>query len=200
MENMVLKLSKSEEIIYNILSNDKTAKMLLEPLKTHSVETYIHSFNVASISSFLAEEMGINESGTKIITLGALLHDVGKISVPRSILEGSEKLNPKERAGIELHPMFGYLLTKDRFHERVQDICLHHHEKLNGSGYPDGISQIHYFTQIVTVADMYNAMISSRAYKKTLSHDEAIKELMIDVQNGKLNQDIVDVIKKYSRY
>lgn len=199
MESQSIEMFYYESRASELMRDNRTGKILLENLKSHSIETFRHSVQVASIAEYIAKKMKIDSDERRIIAMGALMHDIGKLSLPKKVLEGNEMLSIREKTGILMHPKIGYLLVRDEFHYRAQDICLHHHEKLDGSGYPDRISCIHLFCQIVTVADMYNAMTSQRSYKITHTHNEALIILNEDVSNGKLNSEIVKILDDWNK-
>lgn len=178
-----------------MIQQNNSVYPLLANLEMYSKDTYIHSIHVAEIAFYLARRLDINTTGIEMIIMGALLHDVGKICIPKRILNKPEPLSKKEWAGIRMHPQISYLLVKGKFHFQVEEICRLHHKKLDGSGYPEGTAKIPLFCQIVTVADMYEAMITERSYKAAISHQEAIKQLEIEVIKGKINKTAVDIIR-----
>lgn len=194
MENQSIEMFLQETLVSELFRYNVTGKILLENLKGHSIETFRHSVQVAGIADYIAKKMNITLDERRIITMGALMHDIGKLSLPKKVLEGSEILSSRDKAGILMHPKIGYLLVRDKLQYLAEDICLHHHEKLDGSGYPDGLKNIHLFCQIVTVADMYEAMTSHRSYKATYTHNEALLQLNDDACNGKLNSEIVKLL------
>lgn len=197
MESQSIEILLQEKRISELVQYNVTGKILLENLKEHSIETFRHSVQVAKIADYIAEKMNITFDERRIITMGALMHDIGKLSLPKKVLEGNEILSPRDKAGILMHPKIGYLMIRDKTHYLAEDICLHHHEKLDGSGYPDGLKSIHLFCQIVTVADMYEAMTSHRCYKETYTHNEALLQLNEDAGSGKLNSEILKMLNDW---
>jgi putative nucleotidyltransferase with HDIG domain len=128
----------------------------------------------------LAREMGIAEESIEKIKLAALLHDIGKIGVPDHILQKPGRLTEEEFAWIRKHPCLGAeILSKIPKIEDVVAGVRHHHEKWNGSGYPDALegTQIPLFSRILCVADAYDAMTSNRAYRRNFNTEEAILEI-----------------------
>ncbi|TBL76079.1 HD-GYP domain-containing protein [Paenibacillus thalictri] len=153
-------------------------------IATESRDTYTagHNLRVTMYALKLAEEMHINPEHLRAIAQGTIVHDVGKIHIPDSILNKAGKLTPEERAHIELHPSKGYEMCRSLgFMQDELDIILSHHEKWDGSGYPNGLKgeQIPLLARIVAVADVYDALTSNRSYRKAWSHEEALK-LLID--------------------
>ncbi|MCH8239928.1 MAG: HD domain-containing protein, partial [Proteobacteria bacterium] len=122
-----------------------------------------------------------------------LLHDIGKVRIPLSILDKPGALSAEERVQINKHPGYGAeILRRDgQFNDEVVDITLHHHELLDGSGYPDGLSgdQITDPVRIITVVDIYSALIDNRAYRDAVTPGEAY-QILLDM-GAKLDRDIL---------
>ena len=130
--------------------------------------TYVHSLNVALISISLARWSGMSESDITVLAAAALLHDIGKLLVPKEILEKPGSLTSGEYAVVQTHALLGYNLLKDmNIDDRIKRTVLMHHERCDGSGYPIGMSgnQIDDFAKIVAIADVYDAMSSKRHYR-----------------------------------
>lgn len=139
-----------------------------------------HSVKVASYSVQLATKAGLQKSEVKSIYFGALLHDVGKLRIPEPILQKPGPLTRDEYEVIQQHPKFGAEYIAVSSDTRVyEDIVRHHHERLDGMGYPDGLiaSQISPAVRIVTIADAFDAMTSHRVYRKALCIGDALDEL-----------------------
>ncbi len=148
-------------------------------LKNEKCEVFKHSLNVAYLVAEICysqidteEHLKLDKKEANDIIRGALLHDIGKLSIPSKILNKKEKLTKKEIELIRNHPLAGYNMIKDNdfLSDTVKDIVLHHHEKLDGTGYPDGLKRIKSATQIVAFCDMYDALTEARSYrpKKTI--------------------------------
>ncbi|HAJ79138.1 MAG TPA: diguanylate cyclase, partial [Fibrobacteres bacterium] len=139
-----------------------------------------HSHNVAGYSVAIAREMGMPQQEIDIIKYASLLHDIGKISVPQEILIKTDPLTPEEYCVLQKHPVVGVSIVKDiKFMEKEIPIILHHHERFDGKGYPNGLMgrEIPLGARIVAAADAYDAMTSGRGYKGKLSPLEAQEEL-----------------------
>ncbi|MEK7484270.1 MAG: HD domain-containing phosphohydrolase, partial [Planctomycetota bacterium] len=139
-----------------------------------------HSKRVTEFSVMLAREMGLSEELLVRVRLAALLHDIGKIGIPDHILRKPSVLTPEEFLEVRKHPCLGAeILSKIPKMGEVVLAVKHHHEKWNGSGYPDGISgaSIPLLSRILCVADAFDAMTSNRAYRKNLNIEEAILEI-----------------------
>lgn len=139
----------------------------------HSAATMFHAVAVA-------RALGLGEDDVAAVQLGALFHDIGKIGIPEAILRKSGPLDQEEWAQMREHPLIGAsLLARVPTLERVRPIVLAHHEHYDGTGYPLGLAgdQIPLAAQVIAVADAYEAMTSTRPYRRALPHAEAIREL-----------------------
>ncbi len=151
--------------------------------------TYTHSVNVMVFSSALAQRLGYSQQDITIYGQGALLHDIGKSLIDPAIVNSRSKLTPEQWAEMRKHPLYGYdlLVEQGVTHEGVLDVMRHHHEKLTGTGYPDGLKgdAIHPWVRICTIADIFDALTTRRSYKTAmdsfpglkLMHDEMLDEL-----------------------
>ncbi len=139
-----------------------------------------HQLRVAEISCLLGKEMGLSEKKLKILRISAAVHDIGKIAVPSEILTKPGKLTDAEFELVKRHPVVGYQILKTiPFNAPVAKIVLQHHEKMDGSGYPQRLKdgQILMEARILAVADTFEAMLSYRPYRPAHSLKEVIKEL-----------------------
>ncbi|GEM_PF-375460 len=139
-----------------------------------------HQERVAKLAMAIARDMGFSEDLTEGIGLAATVHDLGKITVPGEILSKPARLNETEYAFIKVHPRAGYDLLKDAgLPYPVSEIVLQHHERLNGSGYPQGLkgSKILLEARVVAVADVVEAIVSPRPYRPARELETALKEL-----------------------
>jgi putative nucleotidyltransferase with HDIG domain len=142
--------------------------------------THGHSQKVMEYSVEIAKEMGLSEEEITNIKFAGLLHDVGKIGIDDSILKKETALTPEERKEIEKHPVYGYkIVEKIEFLKKARKYIYHHHERWDGKGYPEGLKgeNIPLGARIISVADTYDAMTSSRSYRKALPEYIAIEEI-----------------------
>ena len=157
-----------------------TLKALVQALETRDFETHGHSERVVTFSLRLGYEMGLEKEALRDLELGALLHDIGKIGVPDSILRKPAKLTEDEWGKMKLHPIHGQRILKNiGFLEGAARIVAQHHEKWDGSGYPLGLrgEDIDQGARIFAVVDAFDAMISNRVYRRGCSYREAVAEI-----------------------
>jgi len=162
------------------ISYDTTLRALMAALDTKDSATEGHSERVARLTVAVARDMGLPEESMLDIERGALLHDVGKIGVPDSVLRKPSSLNRKEWEAMQKHPLLaGLMVSKVDFLERAMPILLYHHERYDGSGYPFGLAQdrIPLEARIFAVVDAYDAMTSERPYRKAVTPEEALQEI-----------------------
>lgn len=156
-------------------------KTLVKVLEYYDLYTRGHSENVSSLAVKIAEKMALPESMRDEIMVCGLVHDIGKILIPVHILNKPGKLDPDEYEVIKRHSQFGCDMLMESSHlHRIANIVLHHHEHWDGNGYPHGIKHetIPVESQILMVADTWDAMTSERIYKKAKTPTEAKDELV----------------------
>jgi len=169
--------------LFNKESLNDTLEMvnaLSVALDLKSEYTCNHSARVAELSVLLAKALHLPLEEQIRINLGAHLHDIGKVGIPDAILNKVGPLDDKEFALIKQHTLTGYkIIKKVRSFSEISDIILYHHERVDGLGYPEGLSgqEISLATKIVSIADSFDAMTSKRPYRQSLTTTEALKEL-----------------------
>jgi putative two-component system response regulator len=157
-----------------------------------------HSGRVAEYADRIASAMGLDAVLRNDMRRAALFHDLGKIVVPDSVLRKPGPLTAEERAIIEEHPVVGHdLLSPMKTMRKTLPIVYHHHERLDGSGYPDGISgdAIPVTVRIVTVADIFDALTSTRAYREALRTETALEILDEGVRKTWWDPSVVDLLR-----
>ncbi len=163
------------------IMNAPDALMWLSQLKSWDEYTSQHSMNVCILSISLARQLDLPEEEIRLVGLCGMMHDMGKMKVPHEVLNKPGGLKPEELAIMQSHPDYGWDVLKDSpdIPDVVAEAAYGHHERLDGYGYPRGLmaSAIHPYTRIVTIADMYDAIVSDRVYKKGKTHLEAINIL-----------------------
>lgn len=154
----------------------------LDTVRSHHESTFQHCLLVAGVAATYAARQGLNAGSAVTLVNAALLHDVGKATVPRQVLDKPGKLTDSEFAVVREHPPAGYdfLKAHAELPEAVLDAVLHHHELLDGSGYPDRLSgaEIRPLTRILTVCDVFAAIVEKRPYKSAEPPSSAIMALV----------------------
>ncbi|HPJ89363.1 MAG TPA: HD domain-containing protein [Thermotogota bacterium] len=154
---------------------------MIKLVELHDPYTKGHSESVSRLSVQIAQKMELGEREISTIKWAGLVHDIGKILIPKEILNKPDKLNPDEYAIIRKHPEYGAkVLSEAEEISEVANIVKYHHERWDGTGYPDGFAgqAIPLESRIISVADTYDAMISDRPYRKGLAHEIAKIEIV----------------------
>ena len=159
---------------------EATMAALCKAVETKDFYTRGHSERVSRGSSMLAREIGMRPDRLEAITYAGMLHDVGKLGVPTKVLQKSGRLTEEEFAAIQLHPMRGLEIVREiGFLDEALAGIMHHHERIDGRGYPLGLAgdEIPEFARVIAVADAFDSMTSTRSYRGARRIDEAIAEL-----------------------
>jgi len=144
---------------------------MLHGIRDYDDITFVHSLNVALICNIFAGWLRLSPEETKVLTLAGLLHDIGKMLVPKEIITKADKLTEEEYKIIKKHTVKGYQILRDQaIDDRVKLAALLHHERCDGSGYPNRFTreQIDNFAKIVAIVDVYDAMTSNRRYRSAI--------------------------------
>lgn len=173
IKSLIEALSNTKDLLY-------TVSDMLESLPY----TYKHSVNVSVLSILTAKSLNYSEADVKNIALGAFLHDIGKMLVKQDLITKADSLTDAERKEVEKHPYLGYKLIKniESLPFTAKQIVLMHHEKLDGTGYPFGLKgiEIPEYVKIVTICDMYDAMVTNRVYRSKMPIYTVLEILMAD--------------------
>lgn len=160
-----------------------TILALNQMLDLKDIDTGMHSTRLAEWAVRVGEHFGMVESELSDLETGAILHDIGKVGVSDAILNKPGKLDPEERKQVERHSEYGWgILRIIPTFERTSLLVLHHHERIDGKGYPAGLAgdDIPVGARIICVIDSFDAMISDRSYRKGLPVEEAVRRLRVD--------------------
>ena len=173
--------SITDDLMDAIFKNNAVA-IDISALKTSDEYTFKHSVDVATIAMIVGKSLGLSKNEIYEIGVAGLLHDIGKTKVPDEILNKPGKLNDDEFTIMKNHSLYGYRMIEhnEDLSLQVKLAVLQHHEKINGSGYPMGASkeQITPFAKILSVSDIYDALVTDRPYKAAFSQRDAVEMIM----------------------
>ena len=180
----------------NLTSVENVLFSLVNAVEAKDPYTQGHTMRVANLAQALGQKMGLSSKEREAIRVGGMLHDIGKIGVSADILNKPGSLDPDEGELIRNHAEEGYRICyplKNNLGEALE-IIRHHHEKLDGSGYPDGLyaEEISMPVRIMSAVDIYDALTTNRPYRNAMSQENAIAILKEEAQEGKLDKDIVE--------
>ncbi|MEN8257682.1 MAG: HD domain-containing phosphohydrolase [Thermodesulfobacteriota bacterium] len=181
----------------NTLLIKELFEMISEFLANRDQYTFEHVLYVAAISKRIGEKLDLSPDTLTSLELGCLAHDLGKTAIPDDVLLKPARFNFQDRNIMEYHPLIGAkLIARHIQDDRIIDIILNHHERLDGSGYPAGLKgdEIGLLPRIVAAADTYEALVSRRPYKKSLSTEQAISVLRKEVEEGRLDKKVVETL------
>ena len=188
-------LSGSDSVLAAIEEAD--LRPWLDVVRAHDDATYQHCLLVAGLAASFAVKLGLRREDRRLLTQAALLHDIGKARIPLVILNKTGKLTEAEMNLLRTHAADGHelLVRQGGFPEEMLRVVRHHHEYLDGSGYPDGLraAQIPDLVRLTTICDIYAALIERRPYKEAMPTEEAYDILM--KMRGKLDGDLVGAFR-----
>lgn len=171
--------------VSRVVANSSSAMVPLAPLKRHDEYTFVHTINVAILSTSLGEALGLDSETVKDLNIAALLHDVGKQAVPKEILNKRGRFTEKERAVMEIHPVEGarMLLNMPGVPDLASIVAYEHHIRADGSGYPKvpGWWKVNLASRIVQVADVFDALRTDRPYRQGLPVPKIVEMMRNDV-------------------
>jgi putative nucleotidyltransferase with HDIG domain len=163
----------------------------------HHADTFRHCLFVTGFAVAFAQHLNMREDDQRRLVRAALLHDVGKAFVPTAILDKPGLLSDEEMSEVRRHPLLGYqaLATQGGFPPEMLDVVLHHHEFLDGTGYPDGLTakEISDIVRLTTIVDIYAALIESRPYRVPFTHAKAFS--IMEKMEGKLDMHLLHAFR-----
>jgi putative nucleotidyltransferase with HDIG domain len=169
----------------------------LETVRRHHEGTYQHCLLVTGVAVDFGLSLGLAKADLERLHSAAMFHDIGKAKIPLAVLDKPGRLDPEERALIETHPMAGYQVLKGTpgISPEILDAVRHHHEFLDGSGYPDGLCAdgIRDIVRVLTIADVFAALIEHRHYKPSMPREQAY-EILLGMR-GKLEAPLISAFK-----
>lgn len=194
-----LNIAGLEEIVVNFIitfRREGNILRLISPVKSFSEYTYTHATNVAVLSMFQAETLGVRDDLLRDIGISALLHDVGKLFISNEVLEKKDALNEKEWDEIRMHPAYGakYLAKIDGLARLAPIVAIEHHRRFDGKGYPKyalNDKKQHMCSQTVAISDFFDALRSRRPYRRSLEVKDVLSLMKRDA-GGAFNPVLVD--------
>jgi HD-GYP domain-containing protein (c-di-GMP phosphodiesterase class II) len=170
----------------------------LKTVRQHHEGTYQHCLLVTGVAVDFGLSLAFPKAEIERLYTAAMFHDIGKATIPLTVLDKAGRLDPKERAVIETHPVAGYdaLKDNDQISAEVLDGVRHHHEYLDGSGYPDGLcaESLTDLVRVLTISDIFAALIEARPYKATMSREDAYN-VLAGMSGSKLEKPLVTAFK-----
>ncbi len=173
----------------------------INTVRQHHSLTYQHCLLVTGVAVAFGQHLGFSGADRQKLALGGLLHDIGKAGVPVALLEKPGPLEGEEVEVMKRHPLLGFEALREvkGLHPDMLDVVIHHHEYLDGSGYPHKLqaSQLSDFARMMTIADVFGALIERRSYKAPLSSDAAYQ--ILENMGAKLDRDLVREFRPFAR-
>jgi putative two-component system response regulator len=188
-------LMKYKFLIDELEEAERVMVTLAKTIDARDSYTAGHSERVAFYAYRLGKHLNLPETELSVIRKGSLLHDIGKIAIRDRVLLKKEVLNPEEYEEIKRHTIIGFQLIQDmKTLTGALPIVYCHHERLDGSGYPEGLlgEDIPLNAQIVSIADVYDALITPRPYRIAYSHDDAMKIIYKEASIGRFDKELID--------
>ncbi|ALQ49906.1 HD-GYP domain-containing protein [Nitrosomonas ureae] len=197
-----LEIEEAKSLVNEInqsMERNPNALLTLIRLKNVNEYTYMHSVAVCVLMVALGRHLGLSEVQIKQAGTAGLLHDIGKMVIPNEVLNKPGKLTDEEFTIMKSHPVRGWEILKSCYqvHETALDVCLHHHERVDGKGYPEKLSgdALTLFARMGAVCDVYDAISSDRCYKAAWSPAEAIRK-MASWKDGHFDESIFQAFVK----
>ena len=200
--DQIYEKQKSNSILVNILSH---------VVEFRNGESGMHILHVNTLTNILlklvcqkTDKYNLSEEEINLISMASSLHDIGKIAIPDNILNKPGRLTPEEFEIMKTHSAIGYSLIEEVPYNKDEpllkissEICRWHHERYDGRGYPDGLKgdEIPIYAQVVSLADVYDALTSERVYKPAYSHEKAV-EMILNGECGTFNPMLLDCLKE----
>lgn len=200
-------LEDIKNLVFNIVDvilkqNDLVVHLI--DIKNADSYTFQHSLQVMTISLMIGKKMNLTKSQLHNLGMGAVLHDIGKVAIPKNILNKEGPLTPDEVEILKAHPRIGFELLQDnsKVWPTAKAVVLQHHEKWNGTGYPKGLAgeEIHLYSRIAAPVNVYDALVSKRPYTKSLPPHEAyayVRENMGVLFDPEVCKQFLDIVAPY---
>ncbi|TFE01597.1 HD domain-containing phosphohydrolase [Jeotgalibacillus salarius] len=200
LEEVTLLIISNEESFFHISEKLNSLRNVTDTVEAKDRYTAKHSQRVAEYSVGIARKLKLNTDHLKMLTRAAFLHDIGKINVPEEILNKPGKLTDEEYEIMKRHPVDGAEMVEQTYYKDLAPIIHQHHERINGSGYPDGLKgdEILIEAKIIAVSDTFDALTEDRVYRKAWTPQSALEE--IKAHKGDLyDETVVDLFEQVLR-
>jgi putative two-component system response regulator len=188
-------LGRTRRLNDNLVSVESVLFSLANAVEAKDSYTEGHVKRVGNLAVQLGRVMGLPAADLEALRVGGMLHDIGKIGVPDSVLNKPGPLNEEEWQVLKAHPVTGYRMAEPLrpVLKGALEVIRHHHEKLDGSGYPDGKKgeEISTVARVMAVSDIYDALVSDRPYRKGMAKEEALSILQKEVDGGRIDGVVV---------
>ncbi|NNG68101.1 HD domain-containing phosphohydrolase [Caldanaerobacter subterraneus] len=199
IKSILNKIEPKDTIPIGIDELENIAEAFADIIDTRSRFTYEHSRGISNLAYQMAKVLGYDEETSRKIRVAGLLHDLGKLAVPNSILDKPGKLTEEEFMMMKSHVYYTKIILKEIGGiDEIAEWAANHHEKLDGSGYPEGLKgyEMGDIDKHIAVCDIFQALTEDRPYRKGMSTKEAIRIVEKEVKNGKLNEESLEILKK----
>lgn len=198
----IVDLTDMSECIHNIIDEilaNPDIQVSLNDISAADEYTFSHSVSTTVYSLLIAAKLGYNRQMLERLAAGSLLHDMGKIVLDKKVLNKNGELSPEEYEQVKLHTIHGYDMLKKciNLSELSRIIALQHHERMDGTGYPNGspAGELHEFVRIVALADVYDALVTDRCYRRRWSSNNAVNYL-VENADTKFDLKLVSILIK----
>lgn len=199
LKELEIKHFRLQKVTTSLEDSNSIIMTIANAVEAKDMVTNGHVNRVAYWSQKIGERLALSSDELELLKKGATLHDIGKIGIPDSVLNKPGALTKEEFEIMKTHTIIGENIIKSlKSFNDIKSMIRHHHEKLNGSGYPDSLkeSEIDLFTRIVAIVDIYDALTMDRPYRKAMSVEQAFSIMEEDVKNGLLDSSIVEILKE----
>ncbi|MFD2637773.1 HD-GYP domain-containing protein [Piscibacillus salipiscarius] len=200
LERSVKEVQETVNEIINVVNEHDEILSIMSDIFMFDDYLYNHSVNVTVYTLVLARELNFSERQIEEIGIGAMLHDIGKMHVPKSIIDKPGKLTDMEFEVVKEHTTYGYEILKQfkQIPQAVANCAYQHHERLDGSGYPLGLkeSNIHEYAKIMAVSDVFDAVTSNRVYRNAFLPHEGL-EILYSGSGTQYSQEYIELFKRH---
>lgn len=199
LRELEIKHYKLQKVTASLEDSNSIIMTIANAVETKDIITKGHVHRVAYWSEKIGERLALSNEEIELLKKASMLHDIGKILIPDDILYKPGPLTNEEFEIIKTHTIIGEKIIQSlKSFENVKSIVRHHHEKLDGSGYPDNLTdnQIDIYTRIVAIVDMYVALTTNKPYRNAMSHAQTFSILDEDSQKGFIDHQIVEILKE----